>query len=62
MMRCPTCRKATTYERNPFRPFCSERCKIIDLGKWAAGVYRLPTQETARDETGGDLRDQGSER
>ncbi len=28
--------------RNRFRPFCSERCRMIDLGKWAADEYRVP--------------------
>ncbi|HLQ76169.1 MAG TPA: DNA gyrase inhibitor YacG [Terriglobia bacterium] len=44
-MKCPTCNKTIEYAGNPFRPFCSERCKMIDLGKWAGGTYRIPTQE-----------------
>ena len=36
---CPYCKKTTTWEENPNRPFCSERCKLIDLGKWASGEY-----------------------
>lgn len=36
---CPICKKPTTYENNPHRPFCSERCKRIDLGEWAAEGY-----------------------
>jgi hypothetical protein len=39
---CPVCKNITTWEENPFRPFCSERCKLIDLGAWASGEYRLP--------------------
>ncbi|HLH30050.1 MAG TPA: DNA gyrase inhibitor YacG, partial [Terriglobia bacterium] len=35
-LKCPTCKKETEYSGNPSRPFCSERCKLIDLGKWAA--------------------------
>ena len=38
-IRCPRCRKEATWEGNPFRPFCSERCKLIDLGNWATGRY-----------------------
>lgn len=30
---------------NPWRPFCSERCKLIDLGEWATGNYRIPVEE-----------------
>ena len=44
-MRCPTCQKETELKDNAFRPFCSERCKLIDLGRWAGGEYRVPTQE-----------------
>ena len=39
---CPTCRGATTWEENSHRPFCSERCRLIDLGTWAEGGYAIP--------------------
>lgn len=39
---CPVCKATTTWEENPWRPFCSERCKLIDLGKWADADYRIP--------------------
>lgn len=42
---CPICKKATPWEGNPWRPFCSERCKLIDLGKWAMGDYRVPGEK-----------------
>ncbi len=38
---CPVCRKETRWEGNQFKPFCSERCRLIDLGKWASGEYRI---------------------
>jgi len=38
---CPLCKKTTTWEENPWRPFCSERCKLIDLGKWASEEYKI---------------------
>jgi len=38
---CPVCKNITTWEENPFRPFCSERCKLIDLGAWASEEYRI---------------------
>jgi endogenous inhibitor of DNA gyrase (YacG/DUF329 family) len=41
MVRCPTCKNKTTWEENPWRPFCSERCKLIDLGRWASGEYKI---------------------
>ncbi len=51
---CPTCRRLTVYRRdNPFRPFCGERCKQIDMGAWAAEDYRVeappPKAEDAPD-------------
>lgn len=39
---CPICKKETAWEENPFRPFCSERCRLMDLGKWASEDYRIP--------------------
>ncbi len=39
---CPTCKKVTPYEGNPYRPFCSERCQKIDLGTWAVGGFKIP--------------------
>jgi endogenous inhibitor of DNA gyrase (YacG/DUF329 family) len=44
--RCPLCRRETEWENNPWRPFCSERCQLIDLGKWADEEYRVPLTET----------------
>lgn len=39
---CPHCGKAVAWsEKNPHRPFCSERCKQIDLGAWASDQYRV---------------------
>jgi len=38
---CRICKKKTTWEENPYRPFCSARCKTIDLGSWASEDYRV---------------------
>jgi uncharacterized protein len=35
------CKKETTWDGNPFRPFCSERCRLLDLGKWASEEYHI---------------------
>jgi endogenous inhibitor of DNA gyrase (YacG/DUF329 family) len=40
VLRCPTCRTLVTAEDEYF-PFCSDRCRLIDLGKWATGAYRI---------------------
>jgi endogenous inhibitor of DNA gyrase (YacG/DUF329 family) len=43
---CPQCGKLSEWRpENKWRPFCSERCKLIDLGCWAREAYRLPVQE-----------------
>lgn len=40
---CPTCQKETEWNTsNSFRPFCSERCKLIDLGEWANESRTIP--------------------
>lgn len=42
---CPTCGKQTEYKiENRWRPFCSERCKLIDLGEWASEGYQIPVE------------------
>jgi endogenous inhibitor of DNA gyrase (YacG/DUF329 family) len=40
---------------NPYRPFCSERCKLIDLGQWAAESYRIPDSGDVPSEDTDDL-------
>ena len=43
---CPQCGGDSVYApSNPYRPFCSERCKLIDLGAWASESYRVPVQD-----------------
>ncbi|MHB8301910.1 MAG: DNA gyrase inhibitor YacG [Acidobacteriaceae bacterium] len=39
-LRCPTC-SAIVLRDDPDMPFCSNRCRVIDLGKWASGAYRI---------------------
>lgn len=40
-MKCPICKKEVSPD-NEFAPFCSDRCKLIDLGNWASGKYVIP--------------------
>jgi endogenous inhibitor of DNA gyrase (YacG/DUF329 family) len=42
-LRCPTCRTLVTSGSENF-PFCSDRCRLIDLGKWASGAYVISTK------------------
>lgn len=47
VVACPTCGKAVEWRTgNRFRPFCSERCKQIDLGAWANEEYRVPAADS----------------
>ncbi|PYX86556.1 MAG: DNA gyrase inhibitor YacG [Acidobacteria bacterium] len=47
-LRCPTCKKPVK-SADPDFPFCSERCRLIDLGKWASGQYVIsePLQDSS---------------
>ena len=47
---CPICKRATTWEENPSRPFCSERCKLIDLGKWVSEEYKIAGEKTEEEQ------------
>lgn len=48
---CPTCGKAVEWrDDNAYRPFCSERCKLIDLGAWANEEYRIAADPAAPEE------------
>jgi endogenous inhibitor of DNA gyrase (YacG/DUF329 family) len=40
--RCPECEKPVPEGENPHRPFCSERCRVLDLGAWLDGTYKIP--------------------
>ena len=50
LVNCPTCEKQQEWSTdNPYRPFCSERCKLIDLGAWAAEDYQIAAEPSADD-------------
>ncbi|NMM75651.1 DNA gyrase inhibitor YacG [Acidovorax sp. SRB_24] len=56
---CPSCGGPSLYgPQNPWRPFCSERCKQIDLGAWASESFRMPTEAPPDDAPHGDPRQQ----
>jgi len=43
LVACPQCGTLAEFSpENPYRPFCSKRCKMIDLGEWASESYRIP--------------------
>lgn len=49
VLKCPICQTQVAWEGNPHRPFCSERCRLIDLGAWTEGRYRIPGAQLKND-------------
>lgn len=50
IVKCPQCGREIEYNDNEFRPFCSERCKLLDFGAWADERYNIPIEtETLSD-------------
>ena len=53
LVSCPSCGKPVIWNgENRWRPFCSERCKSLDLGAWAAERYRVPAEQPPQPEDG----------
>lgn len=49
-INCPQCNQTIKYSvTNAFRPFCSERCRMIDLGQWANESYKIPIESNLKD-------------
>jgi endogenous inhibitor of DNA gyrase (YacG/DUF329 family) len=49
VVKCPTCEKPVEWsEKSPWRPFCCERCRLIDLGAWASEQHRIAGSEMDR--------------
>lgn len=51
---CPLCGKPASWEDNPFHPFCSERCKLIDLGHWASEKYKIAGEKVEGERPAGE--------
>lgn len=50
IVTCPTCGGDSVYSsENPYRPFCSDRCKNVDFGAWASESYRVESRPTSAD-------------
>ena len=57
---CPACGKPAAYgPQNPHRPFCSERCRITDLGGWASERFRVPGKPVEGGEGGDEKPSEG---
>jgi endogenous inhibitor of DNA gyrase (YacG/DUF329 family) len=52
-MKCPICQKEVKVD-DPYMPFCSDRCRLIDLGNWASGKYVIPGSKVVTEEDGED--------
>lgn len=51
IVNCPTCQTPIEWNlENAYRPFCSKRCQLIDLGEWANETHRIPTDEIDENE------------
>ena len=59
-MLCPICRKKVQRD-GEFMPFCSDRCRLIDLGKWASGQYVISSPVTDSEEAVRDRNPEDSE-
>lgn len=49
-VKCPNCKKKFNYYSSEYRPFCSEKCRLIDLGQWLDESYTVPVQKLSEDE------------
>jgi endogenous inhibitor of DNA gyrase (YacG/DUF329 family) len=59
-LRCPTCKRQIAWsEEYPYRPFCSERCRLIDLGAWLSEQHAIPDEGP---QLGGELGPDGERR
>jgi len=47
IVKCPHCGKEKEFTGNEFRPFCSERCKVLDFGAWADEEFTIPSETSA---------------
>lgn len=62
-VQCPICKGATEWKENSYRPFCSERCKLIDLDHWLSERYRISAADDtpAEDEAAPSMTGAGPE-
>ncbi|RPI27524.1 MAG: DNA gyrase inhibitor YacG [Acidobacteria bacterium] len=49
MARCPNCKKKVSRD-NPYLPFCSKRCRLLDLGRWLGGEYHVAGEKVAQEQ------------
>ncbi len=49
LVKCPTCKREIEWSASDYRPFCSERCKLIDLGAWLSEKHAIPGNPAPED-------------
>lgn len=49
-VQCPSCKKTFEYKTSEWRPFCSERCRLVDLGQWLTESYSVPAAKLSEEE------------
>jgi endogenous inhibitor of DNA gyrase (YacG/DUF329 family) len=59
LVKCPTCRREIDWSTAEFRPFCSERCRLIDLGAWLTEKHAIPGEAAADNEAGDESTNDG---
>ena len=45
LVKCPTCKRSIDWSAAEFRPFCSDRCRLIDLGRWLNEDFKVPVKQ-----------------
>jgi len=60
-IKCPKCKKKFNYYQSEFRPFCSYRCKMIDLGKWLSEEYVISHKDQEDDESDSEISDENKD-
>jgi endogenous inhibitor of DNA gyrase (YacG/DUF329 family) len=59
VVKCPTCRREVEWSpASQFRPFCSDRCRLVDMGRWLAEQHRIPDESAAAQEPVPDAPDE----
>lgn len=57
MVKCPSCKKPVEFGMPDF-PFCSERCRLIDLGRWADEEFKIPAEPSSSESRPNELQDE----
>ncbi len=61
-VKCPTCKRTLDWSASEFRPFCSERCRLIDLGAWLTEKHAIPGDAPEQSEEPGTDESEGAPR